>query len=183
MVLGTSEASVKSAVQRARAAVSRCVPSPTAGASAASSSAEAVLAEQFAEAFASDDVEGVLDLLTDDAWLVMPPSPLAYQGAAAIGSFLRASRTFRDGRCFRLEPMRANRQPAFSLWVEREGQPGVDPAGMVVLTVREDGVSVLTRFVEPSVGVAAPRPRSVIEPRPSRGNAEAGGVAGSAGAG
>lgn len=161
VVLETTEASVKSALQRARAALGDCTPDPTASAPVASSSAEAALAERFAEAFTDDDVDGVLALLTDDAWLVMPPSPLAYRGRAAIGSFLRASNAFRAGRRFRLEALGANGQPGFAMWVDREAQAGVDPAGMVVLTVREDGISVITRFVEPTAGVAALRARSV----------------------
>lgn len=160
-VLDITEVSVKSAVQRARAALSRCVPDPATSAPAASSATEAALARRFATAFSSDDVGGVLALLTDDAWLVMPPSPLAYQGPTAIASFLRASTAWRAGRRFRLDPLHANGQPAFALWIDREAQAGADPAGAIVLTVREDGISVITRFVEPSVGVA------VLGARPS----------------
>ena len=39
---------------------------------------------------AADDVDGVIALLTDDAWLAMPPAPHAYQGRQAIAAFLRA---------------------------------------------------------------------------------------------
>jgi RNA polymerase sigma-70 factor (ECF subfamily) len=63
---------------------------------------------RFAEAFASDDVAGVVALLAADAWLRMPPGPIEYQGPAAIGVFLRASARWCDGRCFRLAPTRAN---------------------------------------------------------------------------
>jgi hypothetical protein len=31
----------------------------------------------------------VLSLLTDEAWLTMPPSPLEYQGRLAIAGFMR----------------------------------------------------------------------------------------------
>ena len=155
-VLGTTEGSVKSAVQRARAALVHCVPTPTAGVPAPASTEAAQLARRFAEAFEADDIDGVLALLTDDAWLVMPPSPLAYQGPVAIASFLHASRAWRAGRRFRLDPVRVNAQPAFALGVARGDADGVDPAGVIALTVRTDGISVVTRFVDPSVTLALP---------------------------
>src|SRR4051794_41115186 len=37
--------------------------------------AERDLARRFADALAADDIDGVVALLTDDAWLAMPPSP------------------------------------------------------------------------------------------------------------
>jgi RNA polymerase sigma-70 factor (TIGR02960 family) len=162
-VLGTTEGSVKSAVQRARAALVHCVPTPTAGVPAPASTEAAQLARRFAEAFEADDIDGVLALLTDDAWLVMPQSPLAYQGPVAIASFLHASRAWRAGRRFRLDPVRVNAQPAFALGVARGDADGIDPAGVIALTVRTDGISVVTRFVDPSVTLALP-----AEPFPVR---------------
>ncbi len=35
----------------------------------------------------SGDVDGIVALLTDDAWLTMPPAPLEYQGREAIAGF------------------------------------------------------------------------------------------------
>jgi hypothetical protein len=35
------------------------------------------------------DVDGVVGLLTDDAWLRMPPEPFEYQGHASIAVFVR----------------------------------------------------------------------------------------------
>ena len=58
------------------------------------------------------DVDGMVALLTDDAWLTMPPLPHAYQGRNAIGAFLRGGEE-RRGAPLRLRPTRANTQPAF----------------------------------------------------------------------
>ena len=43
---------------------------------------------RFADAFQAGDVDAIVALLTDDAWLTMPPAPLEYQGPEAIGRFL-----------------------------------------------------------------------------------------------
>ena len=47
------------------------------------------VATRFATAFATNDIDGVVALLTDDAWFTMPPVTLEYQGPEAIASFLR----------------------------------------------------------------------------------------------
>jgi RNA polymerase sigma-70 factor (ECF subfamily) len=99
---------------------------------------EQALAERFARAFAADDIDGVVALLTDDAWLAMPPAPHVYDGREAIGAFLRASAAHR-GRRFELTPVRLNDQPAFEL----------SYGGRIVLTTRADGICGLTRFLEP----------------------------------
>jgi hypothetical protein len=42
--------------------------------------AERAVVDEFADAFQDGDVPRVVALLTDDAWLTMPPLPLEYQG-------------------------------------------------------------------------------------------------------
>ena len=53
---------------------------------------ERELARRFATAFEADDVEAVVALLTDDAWLTMPPAPHRYRGPDAIAAFCAAAR-------------------------------------------------------------------------------------------
>ena len=43
---------------------------------------------RFATAVEAGDIDGVVALLADDAWLTMPPEPYEYQGQAAIATFL-----------------------------------------------------------------------------------------------
>ena len=149
VMLGASVASVKGALQRARATLEARRPAaarrrvPRAG-----SAAERDLTRRFADAFAADDIDGLVGLLTDDAWLTMPPAPHQYQGAAAIASFLRASAAWRAGRRFRLAPTRANTQPAFGCYLLEGREPVARPAGLVVLTLDGDRISVITRFLE-----------------------------------
>jgi RNA polymerase sigma-70 factor (TIGR02960 family) len=151
-MLSVSEASVNSALQRARGTMARTLPGPDRDrAPLPRSTRERDLAGRFATAFAADDVDGVVALLTDDAWFTMPPVTLEYQGPVAIGAFLREISYWRRGRRYRLVPTRANGQPAYGCYV-RDGHAAVFRAhGMIVLTLEGDRISAITRFVDNSV--------------------------------
>ena len=114
-MLDTSEASVNSLLRRARAAFESRLPA--AGRERAplpDSKLERDIVGRFAETVENGDIDGMVALLTDDAWLTMPPLPHAYQGRAAIGAFLRGAEE-RRGAPLRLVPTRANAQPAFGV--------------------------------------------------------------------
>ena len=92
-MLDTSLASVNSALQRARATLeARLPPGHRDRAPLPRSRRERELVGRFAHAFETGDVDGVVALLTDDAWLTMPPEPFEYQGRAAIATFLEDAR-------------------------------------------------------------------------------------------
>jgi RNA polymerase sigma-70 factor (TIGR02960 family) len=151
-MLDSTEASIKGALQRARATLDEGALSPgPEWAPAPHSSRERELARRFADAFEADDIDGIVALLTEDAWLAMPPSPLAYQGQAMVASFLRASARYRAGRRFRLRPTRANTQPAFALYVEDAKAPIAHATGLIVLTLAGDRIAAITRFLDTSV--------------------------------
>ena len=145
-MLDLTPASVKSLLQRARAAVAdhrgRRGEAPAPG-----SAVESRLVERFTEAFVADDVEALLTLLTDDAWLSMPPAPHRYRGRASIAAFLRASAAWRVGAGLglRAESLRANGQPAFTC--RHVGRVGAAPAGLIVLTLADDRICQITRFL------------------------------------
>jgi hypothetical protein len=104
---------------------------------------------RFADAVEAGDVDGMVALLTDDAWLTMPPEPYEYQGPIAIGVFLQG-REVRRG-ALRLVPIRANGQPAFACYLP---SPEIDiarPYAMFVLTLQGDRVSAITWFADSSV--------------------------------
>ena len=138
-MLGTSGASVKGALQRARATLEERRPAAARRGAPRGSAMGRELTRRFADAFQADDVDGLVDLLTDDAWLTMPPAPHQYQGVAAIASFLRASAAWRAGRRFRLVATRANTQPAFGCYLEDGRAPTAGAAGLVVLSLDGDG--------------------------------------------
>jgi RNA polymerase sigma-70 factor (ECF subfamily) len=145
-MLGTTEIAVKGALQRARAALAArpCAGRPPAP--APGSAGERELTRRFADAFVAADIERLVALLTDDAWLSMPPAPHEYLGVTAITAFLRASMRFRGTRALRLVPTRANNQPAFSAYLADPAGTGAGPAGLIVLTLTGDRIAGITRF-------------------------------------
>jgi RNA polymerase sigma-70 factor (TIGR02960 family) len=151
-MLDSTEASVKGALRRARAALDERRPTMDRQRTPLPRSArERELTRRFADAFQADDVDGLVSLLTGDAWLTMPPAPHQYQGAAAIGSFLRTSAAWREGRRFRLVPTRANTQPAFGCYLADAGAPVAGAAGLIVLTLDGERISAISRFLDNAV--------------------------------
>jgi RNA polymerase sigma-70 factor (TIGR02960 family) len=145
-MLDTGEASVKGALQRARAALGTRLPCPDRPRALVPNSArERQLVGRFAAAVQSGDVADIVALLTDDARLTMPPQPLEYQGHEPIGNFLRHRAELR-GAPLRVVPTRANTQPAFGCYVPDAQAAIVRAYGLIVLTLEGDAVSAITWF-------------------------------------
>jgi RNA polymerase sigma-70 factor (TIGR02960 family) len=148
--LDTTEASVNSLLRRARSAFeSRLPASGRDRAPLPNSQLERDIVGRFAEAIETGDTDGVVALLTDDAWLTMPPEPYEYQGRGTIGAFLR-DRIARRGSP-RLVPTRANGQPAFGCYFPSPQTEIARPAAMLVLTLEADRISAITWFGDSSV--------------------------------
>jgi RNA polymerase sigma-70 factor (ECF subfamily) len=145
--LGTTEMSVKGALQRARAALRSRPPStpPEPG-----SARERRLVGIFADAVERGDVDAIVALLTDDAVLTMPPQPLVYQGHEAIAAFLRYRAELR-GAALRVVPTRANTQPAFGCYLPDPQAALARPRGLIVLTLEDDAVSAITWFADTTI--------------------------------
>ena len=146
-MLESSEDSVNSALKRARAALDGRLqasrqrePAPL-----PRSSAEEALVERFTNAFVAGDVAGVVALLTEDAQLTMPPIPLEYYGRELVAHF-HTSVVFQGGRRYQLVATRANRQPAFGLYVTDHHAPIAHCNGLLVLTLAGPRICALTRF-------------------------------------
>jgi RNA polymerase sigma-70 factor (TIGR02960 family) len=151
-MLDSTEASVNSALQRARGTLDARLPA--AGHERPPlprSPRERRLAERFAEAYQGGDVDGLLRLLTDDAWLTMPPATLEYQGHDAIAAFLLDGARWRGARAYRLVPTSANGQPAFGVYLQDAQADIFHGHGLVVLTLEGDRISAITRFIDNSV--------------------------------
>jgi RNA polymerase sigma-70 factor (ECF subfamily) len=136
--------SVNSALKRARASLQRRQPPaghqppPAAG----SLAGDAIVA-MFARAWESADLDALVALLTDDAFIAMPPEPYGYQGRDAVARYW--ARQFGAGRRFDLVPTRANGQPAFGAYLRVPG--GIrHAAGFYVLTLAGDRICGMTRF-------------------------------------
>jgi RNA polymerase sigma-70 factor (ECF subfamily) len=150
-MLDTSEASVSSALQRARAALEERLPKgEREQAPLPRSPRERELVGRFQDAFERGDVGAIVSLLTDDAWLTMPPLPLEYQGPAAIRGFLSTVPAGGALERFRLVATRANGQPAFALYIKDRHCPIARAHGLMVLTLEGDRISALTAFNDSS---------------------------------
>jgi RNA polymerase sigma-70 factor (TIGR02960 family) len=150
-ILDTTETSVNSALQRARATLGAQAataghdPAPPPG-----SPRERAVIDRFVDAFEAADTARLVDLLTDDAWMSMPPEPLEYQGHAAIAEFY-LSRTWWGAHPIRMVPTRANGQPAFGYYLQ-DPHAAVDRAnGLIVLTLAGDKICAITRFGDNSL--------------------------------
>jgi RNA polymerase sigma-70 factor (TIGR02960 family) len=146
-MLDSTATAVKGALQRARASLSRhrdgLRHEPSGGPGSAT---ERDLARLFAACLADGNVDGVVALLTETAWLSMPPASHEYLGPVAIRGFLDASRRWRGQTPLTLVETRSNGQPAFGSHL---GHPGAGrPAGIFVLTMHLDRISGITRFLD-----------------------------------
>jgi RNA polymerase sigma-70 factor (TIGR02960 family) len=163
-MLETSEGSVKGALQRARATLDERLPAGgRERAPLPDSVRERELIGRFAAAVEQGDTAGVISLLTDDAWLTMPPQPYEYQGGEAIANFIARERGDRRGASLRLAPTRANGQPAFGCYLPDPHAPIARAYGMMVLTLSEDRVSAITWFGERSLFAQFGLPRALPE--------------------
>ncbi len=144
-MLDATPTAVKGLLQRARTSLGRHRGDAHDEPPAPGSAQERNLVHRFAEAFSADDIDTVVALLTDDAWLAMPPAPHEYHGVTAIASFLHASAAWRAGRRLRLRPTRANGQPAFGCYLDGAVE---QPAGLIVLTLTGGRIRGITRFLD-----------------------------------
>jgi RNA polymerase sigma-70 factor (TIGR02960 family) len=163
-MLGVTDVSVNRTLQRARKTLEQVappgrpelVPLPR-------SRQERELVDRFTTAFEAGDIAGVVALLSDDALLTMPPEPLEYQGARAIGRFLSTVPAGGALERFRLVPTRANGQPAFGCYLRDEHAPIAHAYGLMVLTLSGDHVVAITGFPDTSVFAPFGLPRTLRE--------------------
>jgi RNA polymerase sigma-70 factor (TIGR02960 family) len=149
-MLETSEASVNSLLRRARAAFESRLPATgRERAPLPESKLERDIVGRFAETVEHGDIDGMVALLTDEAWLTMPPLPHAYQGRNAIGAFLRGAEV-RRGAPMRLRPARANTQPAFGCYLSVSEADVARAFSLLVLTLEGEHISAITWFADSS---------------------------------
>ena len=161
-MLDTSEASVNSALQRARAKLQSRTPlgpgalerAPLPG-----SVVERDLLGQFADAFEDGDADRIVALLTDEALLTMPPEPGECHGKEAISVYLHALFSRTVDRPTRLVPTRANGQPAFGRYIGDSDTPIFRFNCMLVLGLDGNRVSRLIRFADTTILPAFGLPR------------------------
>jgi RNA polymerase sigma-70 factor (TIGR02960 family) len=150
-MLETSDASVNNLLRRARAAFdSRLPATERERAPLPNSKLERDVVGRFADAVENGEINGMVALLTDEAWLTMPPLPHAYQGRDAISAFLRGAEE-RRGAPMRLVPTRANTQPAFGCYLCVNETGLARGFSLLVLTLEGEQISAVTWFADSSV--------------------------------
>ena len=160
-MLETSEASVNSLLRRARAAFESRLPATgRERAPLPNSKLERDVVGRFAETVETGDVDEMVALLTDDAWLTMPPLPHAYQGHGPIGAFLRGAEE-RRGVPIQLVPTRANTQPAFGCYLPVPETDIARAFSIFVLTLEGDRISAITWFAGSTVFAQFGLPQTV----------------------
>ena len=87
--LGTSTASVNSALQRARKAIDSAAPTQQAVLRDLGDAAVADLVTRWTDAWQAGDVNAIVAMLAADARYSMPPLPQWYRGQDEIRAFLR----------------------------------------------------------------------------------------------
>lgn len=159
-ILDTGEAAVNSLLRRARAALESRLPAATRDrAPLPNSRREREVVGQFANAIEDGDIDTVVALLTDDAWLTMPPYPYQYQGGT-IGNFLRVRGSLHQTP-LRLVPTRANGQPAFGCYMPCPHSGIARAHGLLVLTLAGSNIAEITFFADSSVFPHFGLPRTV----------------------
>ncbi|MGH9458242.1 MAG: sigma-70 family RNA polymerase sigma factor [Thermoanaerobaculia bacterium] len=147
--LGSSVASVNSALQRARATLGDRARLDAAGSLTAQ---EEETLEKYVDAFHRYDVDGLAALLRDDATLSMPPFTLWLQGPDAIRAWLLGPGFECQGS--KLVPVEASGSPAFAQY--RVGENGGYQAwGLIVLELDGDRVTGWNSFLD--TGTLFPR--------------------------
>lgn len=147
-MLGATEASVNSSLQRARASLNRMNVREDEVTEAEGRQQRAVL-DRYMSAFEQGNVHAIVQLLTDDAVLEMPPVPLWYRGRSNYGAFIRRIFEERGGEWL-MTAASANGQPAAAAY-SKAADGAFDLHTLQVLTILHGRVSHNVVFQDPKI--------------------------------
>jgi len=144
--LGTSEAAVNSALQRARAAARDRLPARSQQATLRQLGDERTraLVQRYADALERGDADTLISMLTEEATWSMPPVPTWYGGHQAIREFLLGGPL-----CvrWRHRAAEANGQLAVGCYIYDSGSDRYIPWVIDVLTLEGDKIAAVTAFL------------------------------------
>jgi RNA polymerase sigma-70 factor, ECF subfamily len=146
-LLGASVAAVNSALQRARAGLAQAALAEEDITRPDDPEVRATV-EAYVRAFEAADVDTLIELLTNDAILEMPPVPLWYVGRSLYGAFIRRVFAMR-GVGWRMLPITANGQPAVAAYT-----PDHRLHTLQVFTVTDGKIAHTVVFQDPAVFTA-----------------------------
>ncbi|MFD7899304.1 sigma-70 family RNA polymerase sigma factor [Streptomyces sp. NPDC059743] len=144
-LLGTTVASVNSALQRARATLAEAEPAETDTADPLDDEQKALL-ERYVAAFEGYDMEALTALLHDDAKFSMPPYDLWLQGHADIVGWLLGVGSVCRGS--RLVPTAANGTPAFAHYHPAEDGTGHTPWALQIIEIEDGRIAGINNFLD-----------------------------------
>ena len=148
VMLGTTTASVKSALQRARDRLKEVAPAADQIAEPTAPQAKALL-DQYIAAFENADAAALERLLLADVTLEATPLRTWFAGRKTCVPYLRDHVLGSPGD-WRMLATSANGQPAAADYVR--GEDGTyRPYGIVVLTVTSEGISRIVSFGDPGL--------------------------------
>ncbi len=149
--LDMSQAAVNSALQRAHATLAGHLPAERSQWTADPSPSERDALQRLIAAWERADPSALIELLRDDARLVMPPGTTWFAGTHDIAVFL-AEHVFGEmGTGWRLLPTAANRQPAFGLYWREPGHDGFRAFAIGVLHIEDDDITQISLFQQPEL--------------------------------
>ena len=148
VMLGTTTASVKSALQRARARLRDLALAAGQITEPAAPRARALL-DQYIAAFENADAAALERLLTEDATLEATPMRTWFAGRKTCVPFLRHHLLGSPGD-WRMLATSANGQPAAAVYT-RDQDGNHQPYGICVLTVTTAGIRRISSFGDPSL--------------------------------
>jgi RNA polymerase sigma-70 factor (ECF subfamily) len=144
-LLGSTVASVNSALQRARATLAAAgVGTPQAAPAAAMDADQQALLDRYVDAFERYDLDALTSLLHEDATLSMPPYPLWLRGHDDIRAWFLGTGIECKGS--RLLPVTANGAPGFGQY--RAGEGGHHPWALQVLDISDGRITGLNSFLD-----------------------------------
>jgi RNA polymerase sigma-70 factor (ECF subfamily) len=138
-LLDSTVAAVNSALQRARATIDGELP---AGVREPAGEDESELLRRYIEVWERTDIDGLVELLREDATLRMPPQR-SVTGAREIAAFFRDVAKMRS---ILLTPTRANRRPAVLMHRRTEGGE-LEPHGILVLEMEGERIGSMEAFI------------------------------------
>ncbi|MGW0284766.1 sigma-70 family RNA polymerase sigma factor [Streptomyces sp. NPDC003236] len=146
-LLGTTVASVNSALQRARATLAERDSGADAGAvSDPLDEEQRRLLDRYVKAFEGYDMTALTALLHEDAVMTMPPFDLWLRGPADITGFMSTLGASCAGS--RLLPVRANGLPGFAHYKPDEEKGGFTPWAVQVLEVSDGRITGFHCFLD-----------------------------------
>jgi RNA polymerase sigma-70 factor (ECF subfamily) len=164
--LGSTTASVNSALQRARRAIDERLPARSQQATLRELGDDGAreLVERFTDAFERADVEAIVALLADDAVFAMPPYGEWYSGREAVArSWLMPSG---PPGGLRYAPTRANGQIALGTYALDPARAAYVPIALDVLTLRGREIAVVYAFRDTGAFARFGLPATLPQPPP-----------------